>query len=105
MFSFGSFPALTEDGSDAIVGELYAVSDDDLRRLDQLEGVPNFYQRSVCTVRDRLSPPPTTVRALVYTLSKNYLSGDGYFSSSRHKQTIGGDWRRFKENENGRTEQ
>lgn len=45
MYSLGAFPCVVPRGDTAIHGELYAVDDETLRRLDALEGVPNFYQR------------------------------------------------------------
>lgn len=45
MWSLGGFPAVCVSGKTAIIGEVYEVELDVLRRLDLLEGVPHFYQR------------------------------------------------------------
>jgi gamma-glutamylcyclotransferase (GGCT)/AIG2-like uncharacterized protein YtfP len=39
------YPALLEDGSVGVSGELYEVDDALLRRLDEFEEVPEMYQR------------------------------------------------------------
>ena len=44
MFNLGSYPAVTE-GTDAIHGEIWRVSNPMLERLDQFEGVPHLYSR------------------------------------------------------------
>ena len=47
MVSLGSFPAVTETGvsEDSVVGEVYEVDWNTIRRIDRLEGHPFFYQR------------------------------------------------------------
>ena len=49
MYSLGGFPALTEGGDTAIVGELYSVPEDVYRAIERLEGYPSFYQRKSLT--------------------------------------------------------
>lgn len=49
MLDMGGYPALTEGGATAIVGELYEVDVATLARLDILEEVPELYRR-VATV-------------------------------------------------------
>lgn len=47
----GAFPAVvTGPGPSRIVGEVYAVDDETLLRLDRLEGVPHFYDRDVFVI-------------------------------------------------------
>jgi gamma-glutamylcyclotransferase (GGCT)/AIG2-like uncharacterized protein YtfP len=48
-------------GEGAIVGELYEVDDDTLRRLDRCEGAPSFYRREEVELEDG-------GRAVTYTL-------------------------------------
>lgn len=47
MFSLGGFPAVQPSDSpeDQIVVEIYDVTEEQLCRLDGLEGVPSLYQR------------------------------------------------------------
>lgn len=48
----GGFPAMLERGSTSVVGEVYEVDDDILRRLDRLEGHPRFYHRAWIDLSD-----------------------------------------------------
>lgn len=45
MRDLGAFPAVYANGETSIHGEVYAVDDSGLARLDRLEGHPGFYQR------------------------------------------------------------
>ncbi len=47
MFDFGGFPAVSEGGNCAIVGEVYAINEEHLAATDRLEWHPGFYQRVV----------------------------------------------------------
>jgi gamma-glutamylcyclotransferase (GGCT)/AIG2-like uncharacterized protein YtfP len=47
MESMGGFPAVLKNGSYAIEGELYEVSDKTLERLDRLESNGHFYEREL----------------------------------------------------------
>jgi gamma-glutamylaminecyclotransferase len=46
LFDLGAFPAMSTGGETAVLGEVYAVDDATLARLDRLEGHPSFYQRT-----------------------------------------------------------
>jgi gamma-glutamylcyclotransferase (GGCT)/AIG2-like uncharacterized protein YtfP len=46
LFDLGPFPAMSTGGETAVLGEIYAVDDTTLARLDRLEGHPSFYQRT-----------------------------------------------------------
>jgi gamma-glutamylaminecyclotransferase len=46
LFDLGPFPAMSTGGETAVLGEIYAVDDATLARLDHLEGHPSFYQRT-----------------------------------------------------------
>jgi gamma-glutamylaminecyclotransferase len=46
LFDLGPFPAMSANGRTAVLGELYAVDDATLARLDHLEGHPRLYQRT-----------------------------------------------------------
>jgi gamma-glutamylaminecyclotransferase len=45
LFDLGPFPAMSAGGQTAVLGEVYAVDDATLARLDHLEGHPKLYQR------------------------------------------------------------
>lgn len=47
LYNLGAFPGLIEDEKTGkiIHGELWRISDKTMRRLDLLEGHPNFYRR------------------------------------------------------------
>ncbi|HEY1697927.1 MAG TPA: gamma-glutamylcyclotransferase family protein [Polyangiaceae bacterium] len=45
LVSLGRFPALLEDGTTSVVGEVYEVDDELLSQLDRFEGVPTLYRR------------------------------------------------------------
>jgi gamma-glutamylcyclotransferase (GGCT)/AIG2-like uncharacterized protein YtfP len=46
LFDLGPFPAMSTGGETAVLGEVYAVDEATLARLDRLEGHPSFYQRT-----------------------------------------------------------
>jgi gamma-glutamylaminecyclotransferase len=46
LFDLGPFPAMSAGGETAVLGEVYAVDEATLARLDRLEGHPSFYQRT-----------------------------------------------------------
>lgn len=46
MYETGGFPVVFQEHQDGNVsGECYAVTDEQLKRLDSLEGHPNFFER------------------------------------------------------------
>jgi gamma-glutamylaminecyclotransferase len=45
MYQFDDYPAVTENGSHAVSGEIYRVNRLGFEMLDELEGYPRFYQR------------------------------------------------------------
>lgn len=44
MYSFGTYPAVSEIGKTAIEGEVYKISEAQLASIDRLEWYPDFYQ-------------------------------------------------------------
>ena len=46
LFDLGHFPAMSAGGQTVVRGEIYAVDDATLVRLDHLEGHPTLYQRT-----------------------------------------------------------
>lgn len=83
MLSLGAYPGVTPFGTDAIVGEVYQVSDRGLAALDRLEGHPRFYRRQM---HDVTYGNGRTVRAWIYLLGKDYLEGN---------EQIAPDWRAY----------
>lgn len=90
----GGFPGLVEGGETIILGEVYEVDDDCLRRLDSLEGCnPNnpdrgMYGRLLITLED--GQEVTTYR---------YNVGGPSWSSQRsvedYEEIKSGDWQKF----------
>ena len=82
MFSLGSFPFIsTKDATDtdSITIEVYEVNQSEFRRLDQLEGFPSFYNRTLVDT--------THGKAWIYFIDN--------YENSVHKPVVHGDW--FKE--------
>jgi gamma-glutamylaminecyclotransferase len=52
LADLGSYPALVRGGATVVSGELYAVTDEHLRRLDAFEGHPNLYHREMVQLAD-----------------------------------------------------
>ena len=50
MLHMGGCPGIIRSGKTAIHGEVYEVNEATLRRLDQLEGHPSFYERQPLSV-------------------------------------------------------
>ena len=45
MYEFDDYPAVTQNGSHAVSGEIYLVNQQQFQMLDELEWYPRFYQR------------------------------------------------------------
>lgn len=52
LVSLGPYPAMVEEGSTVVVGELYQVDRRGLAGLDRLEGHPDFYRRQTIELED-----------------------------------------------------
>lgn len=84
LLDLGDYPAVISGGRTAIVGEVYAINDALLNRLDRLEGYPHEY------TRERISTP--------YGPAWIYL----YRHHPAHSPVIpGGDWRRRSKSSTG----
>lgn len=46
LVDLGYFPAMIAQGNTAVLGEVYAIDEATLRKLDRLEGHPQFYIRT-----------------------------------------------------------
>ena len=46
------YPAMLEGGQCRIMGELYEIDDETLKRLDELEEVPHYYERRTIELAD-----------------------------------------------------
>jgi gamma-glutamylaminecyclotransferase len=81
LFDLGHFPAMSAGGQTVVRGEVYAVDDQTLVRLDRLEGHPEFYQR-------------TPIRLADGQEVQTYLMGD---ARMRRRPAIpSGDWRAYR---------
>lgn len=78
LFNLGSYPAMVAGGSTAVKGELYAVDDEILSRLDRLEGHPEYYERIEIQLED-------TTQVHTYLMERDRVTGCPRVSS--------GDWR------------
>ena len=45
MIDLGAFPGVLADGDTRIKGEVFEIDDETMRRVDSLEGYPEFYNR------------------------------------------------------------
>jgi gamma-glutamylcyclotransferase (GGCT)/AIG2-like uncharacterized protein YtfP len=71
------YPALLPDGKSRVLGELYEVDDLTLKRLDELEEVPHYYERLSIELADG-----TTAFAYVMPRERGKLGSpipSGYF--------------------------
>lgn len=50
MYNLGHFPGVVDGGLTSIVGEVYEVDEETLRRLDRLESHPALYTRTPLTL-------------------------------------------------------
>jgi gamma-glutamylcyclotransferase (GGCT)/AIG2-like uncharacterized protein YtfP len=78
LFDLGHFPAMSAGGQTVVRGEVYAVDDQTLVRLDRLEGHPEFYQR-------------TPIRLADGQEVQTYLMNDA--RARRRPAILSGDWR------------
>jgi gamma-glutamylcyclotransferase (GGCT)/AIG2-like uncharacterized protein YtfP len=68
MINLGTFPAVIDNGSHKIQGEIYEINDETFEWLDRLEGHPHFYERRLIDV-DKFPEP-----VWIYILNENALS-------------------------------
>ena len=78
LLDLGSYPAMVLDGTTAIHGEIYAVDDDTLARLDRLEGHPHYFVRAHITLQgpDELEVWVYVMRREILTAKPRIRSGD-----------------------------
>lgn len=86
MYDLGSFPAAVPVGNAtwSLVGEVYAVDAKGLAALDQVEGVPRFYDRKPATI---ILDNGETCDAEVYFMPTS-LDAKGH----PRPRVAGGDW-------------
>lgn len=83
LVDLGAFPgAIPGAETQFVLGELYAVTNDVLRELDAVEGVPTFYERIQVRADGHA--------AWMYVLSKEFLQ----FNTPKQR-VPGGDWRKY----------
>jgi gamma-glutamylaminecyclotransferase len=79
MLNLGAFPGVIDGGDTSITGEIYDVTPTELRRLDQLEGHPDFYRR-------------TPIELVDGTEVEVYLLPDSYLHHYDPTMIPSGDW-------------
>jgi len=52
MYDLGDYPAIILDDTAWIMGEIYRITEREIRILDRFEEVPGLYQRSIIRVND-----------------------------------------------------
>ena len=52
LYMVSGYPAMSRSNAGVVHGELYTVTADQLRHLDEFEGVPEWYQREVIELAD-----------------------------------------------------
>ncbi len=84
LVDLGYFPAMIAQGETAVCGEVYAIDEATLRRLDRLEGHPRFYMRT--TIQLELGPEVQTylLPADQAQGKRRILSGNWRLRSERH---------------------
>ena len=68
LYDLGGFPGMVKGGNNSIVGELYEVCSATLRRMDILEGHPQFYRRNIIELQ-------CGEKVQTYILDKGYIRG------------------------------
>jgi gamma-glutamylaminecyclotransferase len=79
LVDLGDYPALVEQGTTAVAGELYEVDEETLRRLDAFEGHPDDYRRAAVRLAG-------AAQAEAYLYPRSRAAGMAVIA--------GGDWRR-----------
>ena len=89
LFDLGAFPAMSTGGETAVLGEVYAVDEATLARLDRLEGHPSFYQRTQVRLEDGRE-------VQTYRMDRSRMRGRARISSgdwrAHRAQSCGGEW-------------
>lgn len=90
MISLRHFPGVCLVGNDDILGEVYEINDETLKRLDHLEGHPSFYKRKeiLAFYIDNLDQEVEANKAWCYTLPESYLQ------EGNHQRIPDGIWRK-----------
>tara|TARA_R110000765_G_scaffold104728_2_gene194591 strand:- start:2388 stop:2741 length:354 start_codon:yes stop_codon:yes gene_type:complete len=78
LYNLGYFPGMVQDGTGSVLGEIYEISSFVRGRLDQLEGHPQFYRRTLIELQ-------SGEKIETYLLDKAYVRGCPVIKS--------GDWR------------
>ena len=78
LYDLDGFPGMVEGGTSAVLGEIYEICAFTRSRLDQLEGHPQFYKRTLIELQDG-------EKIETYILDSAYIEGCPVIKS--------GDWR------------
>ena len=70
MVSLGEFPGIVLSGSTSISGEVYLIDDTVFKKLDYLEGYPDFYNRKRIIVKGKSD---LEMSVWIYYLDKSFL--------------------------------
>jgi gamma-glutamylcyclotransferase (GGCT)/AIG2-like uncharacterized protein YtfP len=89
LVRLGGFPGMVP-GANRVRGELYIVSDETLRRCDQLEGVPDFYERIDVEV-EGMPGGPLIVQAYLWPARNQELRNGQLLEVNRWRDWIS--WR------------
>jgi len=86
MVDLGYFPGVikSEDGVGVVVGEVYEVDDDTMRRLDRLEGYNSINPQN--GFYNRIEIDTDFGKAFMYTVNHGFIRGDKFVEN--------GDWKK-----------
>ena len=77
MFSLGGFPMIIPNDNESVVIDIMNITDDELRRYDRYESVPNLYTREIVKT----------------SLGNTYIYVPTIQTQQREKEKVeGGDW-------------
>jgi gamma-glutamylcyclotransferase (GGCT)/AIG2-like uncharacterized protein YtfP len=83
LVDLGPYPALLEGGSTSVQGEVYEVDDTTLALLDEFEGHPHLYRRTIVRLT---TPEQASRRAFAYVLERSSLA-------EGREIIVSGDWK------------
>lgn len=68
LYDLGGFPGMVRGGNNSIIGEVHEVCSETIRRMDILEGHPQFYRRSLIELQ-------CGEKVQTYILNQDYVKG------------------------------
>ena len=91
MIHLGGFPGVVAHGNTSIHGELWDVDEEVLDRLDQLEGHPDFYERT--EIRVLRASPGTSPIPSEWEDAEVYLLPYKWLQDNHNRIIESGDWK------------